>query len=173
MKRIDEKVLQELQKKAADSPRKRTNLNLHQTLEDPVQRFLNAIEPGSYVRPHRHNTPLRWELFIALSGGAVVLIFDQEGEVIERTEIAAGGPTQAVEIPAGTWHTIAALRPGTVLIEFKQGSYAPLSEMDFASWAPCEGEAGCDELERWFHHAQAGSSFGEPTEQQQKIHGEL
>ncbi|HHS84277.1 MAG TPA: cupin fold metalloprotein, WbuC family, partial [Gammaproteobacteria bacterium] len=68
MKHIDEKVLQELQKRAADSARKRTNLNLHQTLEDPVQRFLNAIEPGSYVRPHRHNTPLRWELFVALSG---------------------------------------------------------------------------------------------------------
>ena len=165
MKQIDEKVLQELQKGAADSPRRRTNLNLHQTLEDPVQRFLNAIEPGSYVRPHRHNTPLRWELFVAMSGRAAVLIFNPQGEVIERAEIIAGGPTRAVEIPAGAWHTIAALQSGTVLFEFKQGPYAPLSEIDFASWAPCEGDTGCDKMEQWFHHAKVGSSFGTQSSQ--------
>jgi len=160
MKHIDEKVLQELQKEAADSPRKRTNLNLHLTLEDPVQRFLNAIEPGSYVRPHRHNTPLRWELFVALSGRAAILIFNQQGEVTERTEIASEGPTRAVEIPAGAWHTIAALQTGTVLLEVKQGPYAPLCEMDSAEWAPGYDDVGCDEIEKWFHHAKAGDSFG-------------
>ncbi len=156
MKYVDIKLLQKLSSEASTSPRRRINHNFHQTLEDPVQRFLNAIEPGSYVRPHRHNTPLRWELFVALSGRTAVLIFDSQGEIIKRTEIAADGPIQAVEIPAGAWHTIAALEPGTVLFEFKHGPYAPVSNRGFAAWSPAEGNIECHEMEQWFHDANVG-----------------
>ncbi len=159
MFQVNNLIPQRLQEKAVNSPRRRTNLNLHQTLEDPVQRFLNAIEPGSYVRPHRHHSPLRWELFTALTGRAVVLLFDDDGTVLERTEIGAGGPVHAVEIPAGAWHTIAALEPGTVLFEFKQGPYAAVTDKDFASWAPAEGDADCTTLERWFREARIGNSY--------------
>jgi cupin fold WbuC family metalloprotein len=38
---------------AQNAPRQRTNLNLHPAFTDPVQRLLNAFEPGTYVRPHR------------------------------------------------------------------------------------------------------------------------
>ncbi len=164
MFQINDSVLQRLQEKAAAAPRRRANFNLHQTLEDPVQRFLNAIEPGSYVRPHRHRSPLRWELFTALTGLAAVLLFDDDGTVLERTEIAAGGPVHAVEIPAGAWHTIAALESGTVLFEFKQGPYVPVTEKDFAPWAPAEGEPGCRALEQWFHQAGIGDPFPREVE---------
>ena len=158
MFQIDDETLRKLREGAAASPRRRTHLNLHQTLEDPVQRFLNAIEPGSYVRPHRHHSPLRWELFTALSGRAAVLVFDEEGMVLERVEITAGGPVHAVEIPPGAWHTVAALESGTVLFEFKHGPYTPVTDKDFAPWAPAEGESGWQALERWFHTARIGDA---------------
>jgi hypothetical protein len=44
----------ELLSRAAASPRKRMNLNLHDEPTDPISRFLNAGIAGSYVRPHRH-----------------------------------------------------------------------------------------------------------------------
>ena len=63
----------ELSARAAASPRRRANHNLHPELADPVQRFLNAMEPGTYVRPHRHMAPEpKWELFVVLDGEVVV-----------------------------------------------------------------------------------------------------
>ena len=59
---------------AADSPRLRANHNIHPVLEDPVQRFFNAMQPGTYVRPHRHSTPPRWELFVVLRGALALLV---------------------------------------------------------------------------------------------------
>ena len=39
---------------AQDSNRKRKNFNFHKTFDDPINRMLNAIEPGSYIQPHKH-----------------------------------------------------------------------------------------------------------------------
>ncbi|MCE1181288.1 MAG: WbuC family cupin fold metalloprotein [Rhodocyclales bacterium] len=147
MKIIDTHTLNTLSTKAKSSLRLRANLNWHPELADPVQRLLNAIEPGSYVRPHRHLSPeSKWELFVVLAGALLVLILDDAGKVLARIELAAAGDNKAVEIPAGAWHTVVATQPGTVLFEFKQGPFTPLSDGDFASWAPAEGEQGVAEL---------------------------
>ena len=159
MKVIDQSLLAQVQAQAASRPRGRANHNLHPELEDPVQRLLNAMEPGTYVRPHRHLTPPRWELFLALSGSAAVLTFDGQGRVRHRHELAPDGPERGVEIPAGAWHTVVALAPGTVLFEVKQGPYVAPSDKGFAAWAPAEGEAGAAELERWLRHAGPGERW--------------
>ncbi len=156
MRRIDQQTIERLQWQAAGAPRRRCNLNLHSTLEDPVQRLYNAIEPGSYVRPHRHPGAGRWELFMALHGAAVILIFNAEGVVLQRLEICAGGPVFGAEIPPGDWHTVAALESGTVLFEFKPGPYEPVSDKDFATWAPTEVEASCRKWAEWFQNAKQG-----------------
>jgi len=54
IKQIDNKLLDDLTAKAVTSPRKRAHHNLHDALEDPVQRLCVSIEPGTYIRPHRH-----------------------------------------------------------------------------------------------------------------------
>lgn len=139
MKTVSVSDMDGLSAQARQALRQRANFNLHSDLSDPVQRFLNAVEPGSYVRPHRHLTPEKWELFVILSGAAVVLVLDQRGQVLERLLLDAEGTCRAAEIPAGAWHTLVSIRPGTVLFEFKQGPYAALSDEDFADWAPSEG----------------------------------
>jgi len=156
MKLIDADTLHSLSARAQQAPRRRANHNLHPSLDDAVQRMCNAVEPGSYVRPHCHPEANKWEFFAVLTGAAVVLTFDAQGKVTERAELHAGGPVYAVEIPPGTWHTLAALESGTVLLEVKQGPYAPLTDKDFASWAPREGEAAAVGLEAWFRSARAG-----------------
>lgn len=157
MKLIDRPLLAALAETAAQAPRRRQNHNLHPELADPVQRLLNAVQPGSYVRPHRHAAD-RWELFLALQGAFVVLTFDGE-QVASRTELRAGGEVVALEIPGGTLHAVAALTPDSVFFETKPGPYAALSDKDFAAWAPAEGEAGAAELERWYHAAQVGERW--------------
>lgn len=157
LKIIDQDRIRALSAQAQASGRRRSNFNLHPELDDPVQRFLNAIEPGSYVRPHRHVHPAaKWELFVVLTGAVAILVFDDDGRVLERSELDEGGPGIAAEIPAGAWHALAALKPGTVLFEFKQGPYAPLSDKDFAAWAPREDEPGAAEMARRYAGAAAG-----------------
>jgi cupin fold WbuC family metalloprotein len=156
MRRIDTARLERLSARAAASPRLRINDNLHPALEDPVQRLCNAMEPGTYVRPHRHLEPGKWELFVVLSGAAAVLEFDDSGLVTQRTELRGGGPVLAVEIAEATWHTIVALEPGTVLFEVKRGPYLPLSDKDFAPWAPAEGEPQVPRFLHWLLQAAPG-----------------
>ena len=66
----------------------------------------------------------------------------------------------AIEVPAGTWHTVVVLEPGTVLFEFKQGPYAPLSDKDFARWAPAEGDPGAAAMLQRFEDAAPGRRLG-------------
>jgi cupin fold WbuC family metalloprotein len=157
MKRIDQTLLTTLSTQAAASPRKRAHHNLHPQLDDPVQRLCIAMEPGTYVRPHRHMQPETWEILLILSGAVALLIFDESGKVQERIELAAGGEVTAVEIPANTWHAVASLKAGTVVFEVKQGPYAPISEVNYAPWSPAEG-AQAEALEGWYHRAQVGDS---------------
>lgn len=158
MKTIDLDSIDRLTSRAVGSERRRANLNLHRDLADPVQRFLNAVEPGSYVHPHRHADPERWELFVVLRGAAVILAFDGAGAVRSRIRLAAGGPEQGVEVPAGVWHTLAALEPGTVLLEVKPGPYQPVDDKDFAPWAPTESEPSGQAFEAWFRRARVGET---------------
>ena len=51
---IDDKLLDKISEEAKNSPRLRMNLNLHDSLEAPAQRLINAVEPGTKFQIHRH-----------------------------------------------------------------------------------------------------------------------
>jgi cupin fold WbuC family metalloprotein len=116
--------------------------------------------PGTYVCLHRHTDPPKWELFLALTGSAACLTFDDAGTISERCDLTAGGPLFGVEIPVATWHTVVALEPGTVLFELKEGPFEPLAAKDFAAWAPEPGTVGAAELEAWLRTARPGQRAG-------------
>ena len=155
MKLLDNETVTALLATAADSPRLRANHNIHPVLEDPVQRFFNAMQPGTYVRPHRHSTPPRWELFVVLRGAMALLVFDDSGRVAERQELKAEGPVFGAEVEAGRWHELVALQP-SVLFELKPGPYSAPSDKDFAPWAPAEGVSGCAAMVAWYQAARVG-----------------
>jgi cupin fold WbuC family metalloprotein len=158
LKSITDRVLDELTARASASPRKRANHNLHVRLDDPVQRLLNAIEPGTYIRPQRHAEPATFETVYLVRGAAVLLLFDDGGIVRERVELAADGPVRGVEVPPATWHAIASLKPGTIFFEVKLGPYAPPQGPDVASWAPAEGESNVPRFTSWYLSARVGDA---------------
>ena len=158
MKQIDTTILDALVEKAKMAPRKRMNHNLHLGPDDPVQRLCNAIEPETYIRPHRHTDPATIEVFIMLRGSAVLLFFDDAGRVIERNTLSARGPVIAAEIPPTTWHAMASLESGSVFFEVKQGPYAPLASKDVAAWAPLEGTGEALAAVAWYLSAKTGDA---------------
>jgi cupin fold WbuC family metalloprotein len=145
MRRIDKYLLDEYSTKAKSSPRKRVNYNFHEYLDDTLQRMLNCLEPETYVRPHKHQDPDKREAFVLLRGRAIVFVFDDRGGIIDHVLLDNGAGMHGVEIPAGEWHSLAALDPDTVVYEVKDGPYSPINDKNFATWAPAEDEAGCQE----------------------------
>lgn len=143
MKIIDETLLNETIKKAKQSPRLRMNYNFHDRLDDPVNRLLNAMEPGTYLRPHRHLDPAKDEIFLLLKGKAALFLFDEAGEIRETLLLDPAGGVYGAEVQAGVWHTLLVLESGSVVYEVKQGPFAPLAAGNLAPWSPAaEDEEG-------------------------------
>ncbi len=117
--------------------RHRAHLNIHESLQAPVQRLFIALEPGTYIRPHRHPQPNKWEFFLLLEGEIDALVFDEAGALQQRI-VLAPSRTRAIELPPNTWHSYVCRKPGTLVVEVKEGPYLPPAEEDFAPWAPAE-----------------------------------
>lgn len=150
MKLIDTPLLDATTARAKQSPRLRMNHNFHERLDDPVNRLLNALEPGTYLRPHRHSNPDKTEIFLLLRGRVALFLFDDAGNVTETHVLDPLAGVFGAEIEAGTWHSLLVLEPGSVIYEVKAGPFAPLAPENFASWSPTpeEGEAVQTFMER-------------------------
>ncbi|MDP2825754.1 MAG: WbuC family cupin fold metalloprotein [Sulfuritalea sp.] len=167
---IDDALLDGLCAEAAASPRRRKNRNFHPADDHPAHRLLNAMQPDSYIPPHRHLDPDKDETFVVLRGALGVIVFDDAGNVAQATRVGQpspsfhlpegegsslpplslgercrergiGGAAIGVDIPHGTWHTAVALEADTVFLEAKAGPYLPLTEAERAPWAPAENSA--------------------------------
>jgi cupin fold WbuC family metalloprotein len=135
---VDVAMIQGLLAEAKAVPRQRKNLNFHDYAGHPCQRLLNAMLPGSYVRPHRHTHENKDEFMIVVSGCMGIVLFDENGAVTLKTKLEEGGPVRAISIPAGVFHTCVALAP-TVIFEAKAGPYLPNTADEVAQFAPAEG----------------------------------
>ena len=116
-------------------------------MAEPCQRLFNAIEPDSYIRPHRHLIEARDETLIAIRGLFALITFTEAGEIADVVRFGSekyadnGDCSTGVELPAGTWHSLVALVPGSVLMEVKAGPFNPQVPKEFAPWSPEEGSA--------------------------------
>ncbi len=146
MKRINQDIISQTSERAKQAERKRMNYNFHPQLDDAVQRMLNALEPETYIRPHRHVNPEKAEVFILLQGKMLAVEFDDYGQIQDSQILDAEKGNYGCEISAGVWHTLISLESGSVAFEIKQGPYDALSENDFAPWSPAEGEADCSKF---------------------------
>lgn len=138
MKIVTRDLLHRVTEGAIASPRLRMNHNLHSSDESRCHRLLNAIEPASYIRPHRHLDPEKDEAFILMSGMLGIITFTLSGEVEQVVTLSHESGNLAADIPHGLYHTALSLRGGTVFYEAKAGPYRPLSEEEKAPWAPEE-----------------------------------
>ena len=108
------------------------NFDLRNGDGDTSQRMLNAIEPGSPLPIHRHQKTS--ETVVCLRGRLVEEYYDElERRCTETIELSPNGPVVALNIPAGQWHTVRVLESGTVILEMKNGTYEPISDVDILS----------------------------------------
>jgi cupin fold WbuC family metalloprotein len=143
MIRIDRHLTDKITEQAIVSPRKRKNYNFHRFPEDTLQRLLNAMEPGTYVHPHKHENPDKREAFLVLAGTLLVVEFDEMGNITDHIILNRELGNFGTEIAERTYHSIISLEKGSVAYEAKDGPYDPTDDKFFASWAPPENSPEC------------------------------
>jgi cupin fold WbuC family metalloprotein len=162
VKPIDNQLFDALCDEADEVSRRRTHHLIHPSRQDPVQRMLIALQPGTYFRPHRHLNPPKWELLLVLKGAAAWLGFDDGGHVTARLEAGAHRSIKGLESPEGAWHALVCLAPDTVIFECKPGPFTPVAPEDLASWAPAEGSPEAAAYVRWMLRARIGERCHRP-----------
>lgn len=155
MKIFSETLLDELAAKAAASPRKRANHNIHSSPSDPVQRFFIAADRDTYFRPHRHAS--KSELALVLRGRFDIVTFDDAGRVTGRHAVGGNTGDIGFETPSGTWHTFVTCTDGSTFLEIKEGPYDPATAAEFAAWAPPEGDPSVPQFLDWLRRAEPGA----------------
>lgn len=156
-KHLTKTELDALSATAAAAPRLRMNHNFHPDSTDPIQRLAIAMEPGTYVRPHRHSHT--WEMLIALRGEFELVLFAADGRTVSGRASLSAEHNAVFEMPANTWHSVLSREPGSVVFEVKHGPYQPLLANDVAAWSPAEGEAEVADFMQFLDSAQPGDRW--------------
>lgn len=139
MIKINNELISGLLLKASQAERRRTNYNFHKTPGDTLQRMLNILNTGTYIRPHKHENPDKREAFIILRGKVLVVTFHDDGSILDHFVLDQTQAHFACEIAPKTWHTIICIEDNSVLYELKDGPYQPENDKVFAAWSPMEG----------------------------------
>jgi len=127
-----------------ESPRKRMLQRIHKDSGEAVHRMFNALQPGTYVTPHRHLDPAKTETILAISGALLFVEFDENGKLLRHTLLQPGTETFGLDVAPHVYHTFVALKPDTLIFEVKTGPYVRESDKNIPDWAPREGTEQAD-----------------------------
>ena len=134
---INKELLDNLFEQAKENPRLRQNLDLRTSADDNSQRMLNALLPETVVPIHRH--PQSTENVFLLCGKIVEVIFDENGDEIERIHLDPTIGNYGCVVPQGAWHTVEVLEP-SVIYEAKDGKYGEDDSETFDAFKAMEAE---------------------------------
>lgn len=123
---INKEILDELSRRAKNSPRLRMNMDLRNSPDDKSQRILNAIEPGTEMPIHRHRSSS--ETVVCIRGHFEECFYDEQGNLTDTFDMVPGG--LVISVPIGRWHNLRSLESGTVLFSCKDGAFEPQKEED-------------------------------------------
>jgi cupin fold WbuC family metalloprotein len=150
VKLLTQELLNAIATQSRSSSRLRQNYNFHD-LSEKVQRFINVLQPGTYVRPHRHQRVPEvngFEFFLVLQGELGMIIMNEQGQVLQQEQISAQGSIRGIELAEGTYHTLVSLAPDTVILELKEGPYDVRTDKEFLTAFPEEGTPAAQEQVR-------------------------
>lgn len=122
---INQAILDELTRRAQNSPHLRMNLDLRNGQNDQSQRMLNAIEPGTLLPIHRHRDSS--VTIVCIRGHFKEYYYDDNGNLTETIDMRPG---VVLNMPKGQWHSINSLESGTVILEVQDGKWEPRAPED-------------------------------------------
>lgn len=132
-------MVSNLLNQSRESGRKRMTQRIHKGDDAAVHKMFNALQPGTYIPPHRHLNTAKSETVLVISGALLYVEFEEDGTVKHHALVQPGTEIFGMYILPHIYHTFIALKPDTLIFEVKDGPYEHDSDKDFPDWAPPEG----------------------------------
>lgn len=136
---LSEEMIKHGLKASRESGRKRMILPIHRKQEAEVQRMINFLQPGTYIRPHKHPLSHASESLVLIHGSIRFYTFDQDGTVLSINDVHSKPFPGIVDIEPRVWHSFIVMKENTILFECKKGPYNAETDKTFAEWSPEEG----------------------------------
>lgn len=137
--RLGQAELDLIRHQAAVSPRRRARICAHRDHSDAVHEMFIAISADSYIHPHKHLG--KGESFHIVQGQVDVVVFDDDGELLDVVELGDRGSRKDFfyRLSTSLFHTL--LIPADVLVvhEVTKGPFDPQRTV-LAPFAPSEHE---------------------------------
>ena len=132
--------IQAVIEQAGKSPTGRAQLSLSGELKErePLQAIINAGQPESYMRPHKHENPDKTEIVVILQGKVALVYFNDQGQIYQAEILEVNGSTRVVRTLPRVWHTTVFLREDSIVLSAIQGPYDEGTHKQLAPWAPAE-----------------------------------
>ena len=117
---VSQQLLMEFAQSAEKSPRRRRHRNLHET-NDTIQRIVRAMQPDTYMQPHRHLGEAPFRLFVLLRGKIGAIFFNENGMTDGAALLDRDSGNLVIEIPGDRYFSLVSLEPNSALLEIREG----------------------------------------------------
>ena len=137
---IGESELNALRAAVKASAKRRARINAHPDGEDALHEMIIAIDPTSYIRPHKH--PGKSEAFHIIEGEVDIVVFTDEGEIDRIVPLGPPGSGRSFYYRMSTafFHTLIIRSDVLIVHEITNGPFRPSATV-FADFAPDDREA--------------------------------
>jgi cupin fold WbuC family metalloprotein len=121
------------------SAKRRARINAHADGEDALHEMIIAIDPTSYIRPHKH--PGKSEAFHIVEGEVDIVVFTDDGEIDRIVSLGPPGGRRAFyyRMSNAFFHTLIIRSDLLIVHEITNGPFRPSATV-FAEFAPDDRE---------------------------------
>ena len=128
-----------LRKAVRLTSKRRARINAHPGHDDALHEMIVAIEPASYIRPHKH--PGKSEAFHIIEGEVDVVVFGDNGAIDEIVSLGEKGGHRPFyyRMSAARFHTLVIRSELLIVHEITNGPFSPDAAV-YADFAPREGD---------------------------------
>jgi cupin fold WbuC family metalloprotein len=121
------------------SAKRRARINTHPDGEDALHEMIIAIDPNSYIRPHKH--PGKSEAFHIIEGEVDIVVFKDDGEIDRIVPLGAPGSGRPFyyRMSRPFFHTLIIRSDVLVVHEITNGPFRPQGTI-FADFAPDDSD---------------------------------
>lgn len=130
MKIVGSKEIDAVLSESRTIGRLRKNLNIHDSLDEPLHKLVNALQPGTVLPVHRHLHPPKKETIVLLQGCVIMEKYNDQKQLVASYELSRKSGNIICEIFPDEWHTYRVLEKDTLILGIKLGPYVPYNDID-------------------------------------------
>ena len=121
------------------STKRRARINTHPDGDDALHEMIIAIDPTSYIRPHKH--PGKSEAFHIIEGEVDIVVFTDTGEIDRIVPLGPPGSGRSFyyRMSSAFFHTLIIRSDVLIVHEITNGPFRPSATV-FADFAPDDRE---------------------------------